>query len=280
MTKKAGKKKRIIIILAAILLVLAVPFAVVYHNYTKEICVMESVEHMGQREGVSMDNILVEIEYSMITKEERSFHYLYIFENGDIYSGYCTQEDMERGGNHYYVNKDDRYWDYVYEPCYWGKLSPCDMDNIINEFAQVDDFDSYNREEYIDDDDYDEPEPITNMVTHEEPTYDQDNNNIYRGHSYKGRMERNGADGLRWISDGTNEEIYSYLYNEHAHNAIDIVKSTWAYEQWTNQIFGEGWEERIDLKDELERVGRERDGGWHWRQYWEFVWDSILSLFF
>ena len=273
MTKKAGMKKRIII-LAVVLLALALPFAVVYHNYTKEICVMEPLEHMGQREGVSMDNILVDIAYSIIMDGEFRYTELYIFENGDVYSGYCTQEDMGRNRNSYYANMDERYWDYVYEPCYWGRLSPCDMDNIINEFAQIDDFDSYNREDYI------VPEPTPQAVTQEDSTYDQDSGNIYVGHIYKGgKVEWNGLEFLGWISHGTDEEIYMYAYDEHVHNAIDIVKSTWAYEQWTKQIFGEGWEERIDLKDELEGVERERDGGWHWRQYWEFVWDSILSLF-
>ena len=283
MAKKTGKKKRIIIILAVVVLALAVPFAVMYHNYTKEICVMEPVEHMGKQDGVSMDNILVAIKYSIITDGEFRYNYLYIFENGDVYSGYCinyyyvhdynNQEGMER--SHYYVNMDDKYWDFIYEQCYRGRLSPCDLNGVINELAQVEDLDCYDREDYID------PEPTPQAVTQGETAYDQDSDNIiYRGHYYEGRMERNGVEGLEWISRGYVDEMIMYLYNEHAHNAIDIVKSTWAYKQWTNQIFGEGWEERIDLKDELEEVERERDGGWHWRQYWEFVWDSILSLFF
>ncbi|MDE6713173.1 MAG: hypothetical protein K2K20_05500, partial [Lachnospiraceae bacterium] len=253
MAKKAGGKKRVIITVAA-LVVLSALFVVLYHNYTKEICVMEQVEHMGQREGVSMDNILVEMQYSIITGGEDVENYLYILENGDIYSAYCinysyvhdsdNQEQMERSG--YYANMDDRYWDYLYEQCYWGRLSPRDLDGIISELSQVDNFDGYYREMNV------MPEPQSG--TQGEQTYDQENNDIYWYHRYKGRMKRNGTEGLKWISSGYVDEMTRYLYNEHAHNAIDIVKSTWAYGQWTNQIFGEGWEERIDLKDEMEVV--------------------------
>ncbi|MDE6744457.1 MAG: hypothetical protein K2J95_11310, partial [Lachnospiraceae bacterium] len=280
-TKKAGKKKRVIITVTAalvVLLALSALLAVLYHNYTKEICVMEPVEHMGQREGVSMDNILVEMEYSIITEGEYRCNYLYIFENGDVYSGYWidyyyvhdyyNKECMERSG--YYANMDDRYWDYLHEQYYWGKLSPRDLNGIINEFAQVDDFKCYNRKE----DDTLEPQ----LGTLGDPIYDQENNDIYRGHWYRGRMELNGTEDLRWISNGTVEEMIMYLYNEHSHNAIDIVKSTWAYGQWTNQIFGEGWEERIDLKDEMEVIERERSAIQQLALYWKFVWESILSL--
>lgn len=281
MTKKAGKKKRVIITVTALLLILSALLAVPYHNYTKEICVMEPVEHMGQREGVSMDNILVEMWYSTITEGEFRYNYLYIFENGDVYSGYCinyhyvhdyyNKEDMERSG--YYANMDDRYWDYLHEQYYWGKLSPRDLNGIIHEFAQVDDFGGYYREMDVDD------RPDSQMVTQGKTANDQENNDIYRSHGYSGRMERNGTEGLWWISRGDVEEMVMYLYNEHAHNAIDIVKSTWAYGQWTNQIFGEGWEERIDLKDEMEVVERNRSAIQQLMLYWRFVWKSILSLF-
>ena len=237
---------------------------------------------MGQREGVSMDNILVEIRYSIITEGERRYNHLYIFENGDIYSGYYidysyvndhyNQEQRERSG--YYANMDDRYWDYLYEQYYWGRLSPCDLDGVINELAQVVDFDCYNRKED------DMPKPQSG--TQGEPIYDQKNSDIYRSHGYRGRMEWNGAEGLWEISRGTVEEMIMYRYNEHAHNAIDIIKSTWAYGQWTNRIFGEGWEERIDLKDEMEGMEgmeRERSAVQQLALYWKFVWKSIISLF-
>ncbi len=280
MIKKAGKKKRVFIILTAVvLIVMSALFAMMYHNYTKEICVMESVDHMGQREGVSMDNILVEMEYSIITEGEYRYNYLYIFENGDVYSGYWinyyyvhdfnNKEDRERSG--YYANMDDRYWDYLHEQCYLGRLSPCDLESVINEFAQVDDFKCYNRKE--------DDMPVPDSGTHGEPIYDQENSDVYRGHLYRGRMELNGTEDLRWISNGTVEEMIMYLYNEHAHNAIDIVKSTWAYEQWTNQLFGEGWEERIDLKDELKEVEREISAIQQLVLYWKFVWKNILSFF-
>ncbi len=281
MTKKAGKKKKVIITFTATLIALSALFAVLYHNFTKEICVMEVVDHMGQREGVSMDNILVEMQYSIITEGEFRYNYLYIFENGDVYSGYWinyyyvhdyyNKEDMERSG--YYANMDDRYWDYLYEQCYWGRLSPRDLNSIINELAQVDNFNCYSREMDVDD------RPAFRMGTQGEQAYDQENSDIYRGHGYRGRMKRNGTEGLEWISRGDVEEMVMYRYNEHAHNAIDIVKSTWAYEQWTNQIFGEGWEERIDLKDEMEVMERKRSAIQQLALYWKFVWDSILSLF-
>ncbi|MDE6713172.1 MAG: hypothetical protein K2K20_05495 [Lachnospiraceae bacterium] len=279
MTKKARVKKRIIVIVMVLLLVLSALFAVLYHNYTKEICVMEQVEHMGQREGVSMDNILVEMWYSTITEGEFRYNYLYIFENGDVYSGYCinyyyvhdynNKEDMERRG--YYANMDDRYWDYLHEQYYWGKLSPRDLNGIIHEFAQVDDFKCYNRKE--------DDMPVPQSGTQGEQAYDQENSDIYGSHGYSGRMESNGTIFLGGISRGSVEEMVMYRYNEHAHNAIDIVKSTWAYGQWTNQIFGEGWEERIDLKDEMEVVERKRSAIQQLMLYWNFVWESILSLF-
>ena len=90
-------------------------------------------------------------------------------------------------------------------------------------------------------------------------------------------MERNRR--AAGDQQGGVEEMNMYLYNEHAHNAIDIVKSTWAYEQWTNQIFGEGWEEQIDLKDEMEVIERERSAIQQLALYWKFVWKSIISLF-
>ncbi|MDE6742420.1 MAG: hypothetical protein K2J95_00910, partial [Lachnospiraceae bacterium] len=72
-TKKAGKKKRVIITVTAalvVLLALSVPFVMRYHNYTKEICVMEPVDRMLLRQGVGRDKILVEIGYSIIKNGE------------------------------------------------------------------------------------------------------------------------------------------------------------------------------------------------------------------
>lgn len=66
MTMKVGTKKRIIIILTAVLVVLSALSAMMHHNYTKEICVMEPVDRMLLQQGVSRDNILVEIGYSII----------------------------------------------------------------------------------------------------------------------------------------------------------------------------------------------------------------------
>ncbi|MDE6531128.1 MAG: hypothetical protein K2K96_10235 [Lachnospiraceae bacterium] len=294
MTKKAGKKKRVIITLTAALVALSVLSAVLYHNYTEEICVMEVVDHMGQREGVSMDDILVEIGYSIIKNGEEIENYLYIFENGDVYSGYCinyyymyhsyNQELAERDEYYYYM--DDRYWDYLYGQYYWGRLSSRDLDSIIKELAQVDDFDCYHRVmETVGDfgfggsEEYGDFMYDTQLGTQGEQIYDQENSDIYRGHWYYARLEWNGTEGLWRISRGTVEEMVMYRYNEHAHNAIDIVKSTWAYGQWTNQIFGEGWEERIDLKDEMEVMERKRSAIQQLALYWKFVWDSILSLF-
>ncbi|MDE6688077.1 MAG: hypothetical protein K2K17_12250, partial [Lachnospiraceae bacterium] len=169
----------------------------------------------------------------------------------------------------YYM--DDRYWDYLYEQCYWGRLSPRDLDGIINELAQVDNFKYYSRKE--------DDMPVLDSGTQGAPIYDQENNDIYRSHWYRARMERNGTEYLGWVSKGYGEEMVMYLYNEHAHNAIDIIKSTWAYGQWTNQIFGEGWEERIDLKDELKEIERERSAVQQLALYWKFVWKNILSFF-
>ncbi len=127
---------------------------------------------------------------------------------------------------------DDRYWEYLYGQCYWGKLSSSDLKGVINELAQVDDFDCYNREEDV------MPMPQSQPEVQAAETYEQENSDIYDGHLYRARMVWNGVEGLEWISRGSVEEMTMYLYNEHAHNAIDIVKSTWAYRQWTNQLFG------------------------------------------
>ena len=273
MTKKAGVKKRVIITVTVVLLALSALLAVLYHNCIKEICVMEQVEHMEQREGVSVNNILVEIKYSVITDGEDVENYLYIFENGDVYSGCCinyfyvgitaNQDQRQRG--YYFYHMDNRYWDYLYDQCYWGRLSPRDLNGIIKELAQVEVV-----PDYVPIDAHPEPtvsmgiqkglqtetqigiqvgtQIVTQMESQTERTYDEENDNFYGGHSYRGRV---GTEGLEWISRGSAEKVTMYRYDEHAHNAIDIIKSTWAYEQWTNQIFGEGWKERIDLKDEL-----------------------------
>ena len=275
MTKKAGKKKRVIITVTVALVALSALLAVLYHNYTEETCVMEVVDHMGQREGVSMDNILVEIKYSVITNGEDVENYLYVFKNGDVYSGYnidyryvqdnSNQEQWER--ERYFNRMDDRYWDYLYEQHYWGRLSPRDLNGIISELAQVE-IPPYH--EPIDA----RPEPqigiqkgmqtgtqtgiqmstqiVMQMESQMERTNDQEIEDFYGGHSYRGRMEYEGTEDLWWISRGSAEKVTAYRTDEHSHNAINIIKSTWAYEQWTNQIFGEDWEERIDLKDELE----------------------------
>ncbi|MDE6686085.1 MAG: hypothetical protein K2K17_02070 [Lachnospiraceae bacterium] len=284
MTKKAGKKKRVIITVTAalvVLLALSVPFVMRYHNYTKEICVMEPVDRMLLRQGVGRDKILVEIGYSIIKNGEVVENYLFVFENGDVYSGYnidsyyANNYPKEEQWRHllYFYFSDDRLWDALCEQCYWGRLSPRDLDGIINELAQVDfvyrDFNlDYRMESQME---IQTENPIVlpigtqsgteigiqtemPMEYSAEWTYDQENNDIYVGHGYLGRMECDGIKSLEWISGGSAENVERYYHDEHAHNAIDIIKSTWAYEQWTNRIFGEGWEERIDLKDELEEI--------------------------
>ena len=162
MEKKEGRKKKLVFIFPAVaLLVLSVLFVVLYRNYTKTICVMEAVEHMGQREGVSMDNILVEIEYWTITEGERRNNLLYIFENGDVYSAYFIDylfagdtfnaEQNER--ENYYWDADDRYWDYLYGQYYLGRLSSSEVERIRREFSLIESYESFTYH------DYPEPEP-------------------------------------------------------------------------------------------------------------------------
>lgn len=289
MTKKTGKKKRLIITLTAALAALAVlaalsaPFAIKYYNYTKEIRVMEPVDRMLLRQGVGRDKILVEIGYLIFKNGEYVENYLFVFENGDVYSGYnidsyyvnnYPKEELWKMLEYFYFT-DDRLWDELCEQCYWGRLSPRDLDDIINELAQVN---------FV----FEDIEPVPNMETQiekqtetsivipigtqsgtelgiqtgtpmeslAERTNDQENDDIYVGHGYLVRMESDEIKSLEWISGGSAESVERYYYDEHAHNAIDIIKSTWAYGQWTNQIFGEGWKERIDLKDELEGMER------------------------
>ncbi len=208
-----------------------------------------------------MNGILVEIDYLIIINGEKTENYLYVFDNGDVYSGYNIdysyandesqeQHQEQREREHYSYHMDDRYWDYLYGQYYWGRLSLRDLDGVINELAQAE---AVQYHESIDD--WPEPQTGTQMRTQTEIqtewTYDEENDDTYGGHYYRGRMESDGTEGLEWISRGSAEKVTMYRYDEHAHNAIDIIKSTWAYGQWTNQIFGEGWEERIDLKDEL-----------------------------
>ena len=265
MTKKMGAKKGIIITITTILLVLSVLFAVSYYNDTKEIRVMEPVEHMEQREGVSMDNILLEIMYSVKMDEENMEpyvdHYLYVFENGDVYSGYMSycqwhHTEEQLGKEEFFYSGDDRYWSFLNETCYWGRLSPRDLDSVMNELVQAVPY----REHWED-----MPQPTVGiqkgMRTREQTgiqmenqvesqadrAFWQEDDVIYDGHRYRGRLEYEGTES--WETISSTAVFYANLNDEHAHNAIDIIKSTWAYGQWTNQIFGEGWEERIDLKD-------------------------------
>ena len=73
--------------------------------------------------------------------------------------------------------------------------------------------------------------------------------NDYGGHTYHIYYEENGDINYLEVSYGNGDRILMESRNIYAHKAIDFIKSTWFYEQWTNRIFGEGWEERIDLED-------------------------------
>ena len=266
MEKKEGRNKKIVItFLTEALLALSALFVVLYRKYTKTICVMEAVEHMGQREGVRMDNILVEIEYWTITEGERRNNLLYIFENGDVYSAYSINypsmgdiynaEQNER--ENYYWDADDRYWDYLYGQYYLGRLSSSEVDRIRREFSLIESYESFNYH------DYPEPEPESEISSSIQGNQadGQGEEVVYYGHYYAGRAKESEEEYVRsWISWGYIDRICLYMYDEHAHNAIDIVKSTWAYEQWTNQIFGEGWKHRINLRDTLSNAERRMAG--------------------
>ena len=266
MEKKEGRKKKLVFIFSAVaLLVLSVLFVVLYRNYTKTICVMEAVEHMGQWEGVSMDNILVEIEYWTITEGERRNNLLYIFENGDVYSAYSinypsmgdTYNTEQNERENYYWDADDRYWDYLYGQYYLGRLSSSEVERIRREFSLIESYESFNYH------DYPEPEPQSEISSSIQGNQadGQGEEVVYYGHYYAGRAKESEEEYVRsWISWGYIDRICLYMYDEHAHNAIDIVKSTWAYEQWTNQIFGEGWKHRINLRDTLSNAERRLAG--------------------
>ena len=269
MEKKEGRKKKLVFIFSAVaLLVLSVLFVVLYRNYTKTICVMEAVEHMGQWEGVSMDNILVEIEYWTITEGERRNNLLYIFENGDVYSAYSinypsmgdTYNTEQNERENYYWDADDRYWDYLYGQYYLGRLSSSEVERIRREFSLIESYESYDNRY----NEANEPKPDseTSPITQGNQTDSQGEDAAYYGHYYAGRAKESEEEYVRsWISRGNIiDGMRVYMYDEHAHNAIDIVKSTWAYEQWTNQIFGEGWKHRINLRDTLSNAERRMAG--------------------
>ena len=269
MEKKEGRKKKLVFIFPAVaLLVLSVLFVVLYRNYTKTICVMEAVEHMGQREGVSMDNILVEIEYWTTTEGERRNNLLYIFENGDVYSAYSinypsmgdTYNAEQNERENYYWDADDRYWDYLYGQYYVGRLSSSEVERIRREFSLIESYESYDNRY----NEANEPKPDseTSPTTQGNQTDSQGEDAAYYGHYYAGRAKESEEEYVRsWISRGNIiDGMRVYMYDEHAHNAIDIVKSTWAYEQWTNQIFGEGWKHRINLRDTLSNAERRMAG--------------------
>ena len=259
MEKKENMKKRMIILCTLVLLAAVLTATGIwYYHYTKPFCTMESVEHMGQREGVSMDNILVEIEYYTITAEgEYRENCLYVFENGDIYSGYSINyrylmrdiyNEEQNNRINFYWDMDNRYWDYLYDQCYWGRLSCCELNDIRKEFSLVESYESYDNRYYAADEPW--PDSETSPKTQGNQIDSRMEEIAYAGHYYVGRAKESEEEVRCWISRGSIDKIILYMYDEHAHNAIDIVKSTWAYEQWTNQIFGEGWEERIDLEDD------------------------------
>ena len=266
MEKKENKRKRMIILCTLVLLAAVLTAAGIwYYRYTKPFCTMEAVEHMGQREGVRMDNILVEIEYWTITEGERRNNLLYIFENGDVYSAYFIDylfagdtfnaEQNER--ENYYWDADDRYWDYLYGQYYLGRLSSSEVERIRREFSLIESYESFNYH------DYPEPEPQSEISSSIQGNQadGQGEEVVYYGHYYAGRAKESEEEYVRsWISWGYIDRICLYMYDEHAHNAIDIVKSTWAYEQWTNRIFGEGWKHRINLRDTLSNAERRMAG--------------------
>ena len=266
MEKKENMKKRMIILCTLVLLAVVLTAAGIwYYHYTKPFCTMEAVEHMGQREGVSMDNILVEIEYRTIMEGECKNNWLYIFENGDVYSAYFIDylfagdtfnaEQNER--NNYFWDADDRFWDYLYGQYYWGKLSSSELDRIRREFSLIESYESFN---YLD---YPEPEPESGISSSIQGNQadGQGEDAAYYGHLYAGDVKESEEEYARYrISWGYIDGMCVYMYDEHAHNAIDIVKSTWAYEQWTNQIFGEGWKHRINLRDTLSNAERRMAG--------------------
>ena len=266
MEKKENMKKRMIILCTLVLLAAVLTAAGIwYYHYTKPFCTMESVEHMGQREGVRMDNILVEIEYWTITEGERRNNLLYIFENGDVYSAYSinypsmgdTYNTEQNERENYYWDADDRYWDYLYGQYYLGRLSSSELDRIRREFSLIESYESFN---YLD---YPEPEPESGISSSIQGNQadGQGEDAAYYGHLYAGDVKESEEEYARYrISWGYIDGMCVYMYDEHAHNAIDIVKSTWAYEQWTNQIFGEGWKHRINLRDTLSNAERRMAG--------------------
>ncbi len=272
MEKKTGAKKKIAITVTAVLLTLSALLGVLYHNYTKEICVIEPVEHMEQLENVSMENLIIKMEYHTIDSSRHIYHCLYVFSNGDIYSGDCNYNYQDDSGEFIILNYekafDERYWEYVDNQQYLGRLSKDDLEGLLAEMEGVTgDDDTYHSYE---------PQPMGAAAG---SAAAGDTNIVYFSHVYEIYYWEQGVRNRLQVSYGESTAVVNYSYNIPSHNAIDIIKSTWAYGQWTNQIFGEGWEERIDLKDELPWFDRETDDGGQWKKILKTIWNSILSLF-
>ena len=258
MEKKENMKKRYTIsLLICVVIVISLIVGYILWNQLSlkerlfrngEIRSGESVDDMGSREGVSFQNCLVEMIYYKNVDGGVITNSLHVFSNGELYSvDYFEEKGTISACWELWADKDDRYWDCVEHQQYWGQLSEEELEQLNGYIEKtVENRDRY--WDYYDPSMIEEPKPM-GAGTNSSAPVESIAENDYRGHTYHIYYEENGDIDYLEVSYGNGDRILMESRNINAHKAIDVIKSTWFYEQWTNQIFGEGWEERIDLED-------------------------------
>ena len=213
----------------------------------------EFIDDMSNREGVSFQNCIIEISYKVNENNGFRRNYLYVFSNGDIYSGdYFVEEGTLISDCHiYWSDYDERYWNCIEHPQYWGRLSEEKLEQINGYIGQtIESKDSYWK--YLDSSLTEPDLQLMGEETNSQDSVGSIDGSDYKGHVYNIFYKEDGEICIFGVSYGEGDRVMECSYNTYSHEVIDAIKSTWFYEQWTNQIFGEGWEERINLYDEAE----------------------------
>ena len=257
MKKSGWKKKYVTILTICVILILLLLMGYILWNKLSlkerlfqngEIRSGEYVDDMGTREGVSLYHRIIKMEYDINDGNDHRIYLLYVFSNGDIYSGdYSAKGGIEGDTRLLYLQeRDERYWECVENQQYWGRLSEEELEQISNYLEQAertgDRYGGYYDSSLTE-------EKLMGIGTNSLEADDSIGEDAYKGHAYCLYFVEDNEIEVFEVSYGWWDRVMRYSYNKPSHEAIDVIKSTWFYEQWTNQIFGEGWEERIDLED-------------------------------